>query len=32
MTHNKLLKFLFLEANDPISGKSAAQILSLNLA
>ena len=32
MTHNKYLTFLFLEHNDPISAKSAAQILSLNLA
>ena len=32
MTHNKYLTFLFLEDNDSISAKSAAQILSLNLA
>ena len=32
MTHNKYLTFLFFEDNDPISAKSAAQILSLNLA
>ena len=32
MTHNKYLTFLFLEDNDPISGKFAAHILSLNLA
>ena len=31
MTHNKYLTFLFLEDNDFISAKSAAQILSLNL-
>ena len=32
MTHNKYLAFLFLKNNDPISAKSADQILSLNLA
>ena len=32
MTHNKYLRFLFLEDNDFISAKSAAQILSLNVA
>ena len=32
MTHNKYLTFLFFEGNDPILAKSAAQILSLNLA
>ena len=32
MTHNKYLRFLILEDNDPSSAKSAAQILSLNLA
>ena len=32
MTHNAYLTFLFLEDNDSISAKSAAQILSLNLA
>ena len=32
MTHNKYLTLLFLEDNDPISVKSASQILSLNLA
>ena len=32
MTHNEYLTFLFLEDNDSISAKSAAQILSLNLA
>ena len=32
MTHNKYLTFLFFEDNDPISAKSAAQILFLNLA
>ena len=32
MTHNKYLTFRFLEDNDPISPKSAAQVLSLNLA
>ena len=32
MTHNKYLTFLFLEENDSISAKSAAQILALNLA
>ena len=32
MTHNKYLIFLFLEGNHPISVKSPAQILSLNLA
>ena len=31
MTHNKYLILLFFEENNPISGKSAAQILSLNL-
>ena len=31
MTLNKYLTF-FLEDNDPISAKSAAQLLSLNLA
>ena len=31
MTHNKYLTQLLEEDNDPISGKSAAQILSLNL-
>ena len=30
--NNKCLTFLFLEDNDPISGKSAPQILPLNLA
>ena len=29
---NKYSTFLFLENNNPISAKSAAQILSLNLA
>ena len=32
MSHNKYLTFLFLEDNYPILAKSAAQILSLNLA
>ena len=32
MTHNEYLTFLFLEDNDSISAKSAAQILSSNLA
>ena len=32
MTHNKYLTFLFLEDNDPISARTAAQMLSLNLA
>ena len=32
MTHNKCLTFLFLEDNDSISARYAAQILSLNLA
>ena len=32
MTHNKYLTFLFFEENDSISAKSAAKILSLNLA
>ena len=32
MTHNKYLTFLFFEDNDSISAKSAAQILSFNLA
>ena len=32
MPHNKYLTFLFLEDNDPISGKSAVPLLSLNLA
>ena len=32
MAHNEYLIFLFLEDNDPISTKSVAQILSLNLA
>ena len=32
MTHNKHLILSFLEDNDPISAKSAAQILSLKLA
>ena len=32
MAHNKYLTFLFFEDNDSISAKSAAQILSLNLA
>ena len=32
MIHNKYLTFLFLEHNDLISAKSAAQIISLNLA
>ena len=32
MTNNKYLAFLFLEDNDPISAKSAAQILFLTLA
>ena len=31
MTRNKYLTFLFFEYNDPISAKSTAQILSLNL-
>ena len=31
ITHNKYLRFLFLKENDPISVKSAAEILSLNL-
>ena len=31
MTHNKYLTFLFLEDNDPISAKSTAKVLSLNL-
>ena len=30
--YNKYLTHQFLENNDTISGKSAAQILSLNLA
>ena len=32
MTHYKYLRFLFFEDIDSISSKSAAQILSLNLA
>ena len=32
ITRNKYLTSPFLEDNDPISAKSAAQILSLNLA
>ena len=32
MTHNNYLTFLSFEDNDPISAKSAAQILSLNLS
>ena len=32
IAHNKYLMAQFLEDNDPISAKSAAQILSLNLA
>ena len=32
MTHNKYLKLLLFEENDSILAKSAAQILSLNLA
>ena len=32
MTHNKYLRPQLKEDNDPISAKSAAQILSLNLA
>ena len=32
MIHNKYLTFLFFEDNDPISAKSAAQKLLLNLA
>ena len=32
ITHNKYLTHQFLEENDPISAKSAAEILSLNLA
>ena len=32
LTHNKYLTILFLEDNDSISAKYAAQILSLNLA
>ena len=32
VTHNKYLTFLLLEHNDPILAKSAAEILSLNLA
>ena len=32
MKRNKYLTFLFLDDNSPISAKSAAQILSLNLA
>ena len=32
MTHNKYLAFSYLENNDPIPAKSAAKILSLNLA
>ena len=32
MTHNKYLTFLFFEDSDPISAKSDAQILPLNLA
>ena len=31
VTHNKYLTPQFLEDNDPISAKSAAQTLSLNL-
>ena len=31
ITHDKYLTFLFFEANDSISAKSAAQILSLDL-
>ena len=31
MTHNRRLTFLFLEDNDPIAAKPAAQTLSLNL-
>ena len=32
VTHNKYLKFLFLEDTYPILAKSATQILSLNFA
>ena len=32
MAHNIYLTFLFIKGNDSISAKSAAQILSLNLA
>ena len=32
MTHNKYLTFLCFEDSDSITAKSAAQILSLNLA
>ena len=32
MRHNKYSTFLLLEYSDPISAKSADQILSLNLA
>ena len=32
ITHNKRLTFQYLEDNDPVSAKSAVQILSLNLA
>ena len=32
ITHNKYQIFLFFEDNDHISAKSAAKILSLNLA
>ena len=32
VTHNKYLTFLFFQDNDPISAKSATQILSLNVA
>ena len=32
LVHNKYSTFSFFEDNDPISAKSAAQILSLNLA
>ena len=31
ITHNKYLMLRLTEENDPISGKSAYQILSLNL-
>ena len=32
IAHNRYLTFLFFEVNGSISAKSAAQIMSLNLA
>ena len=32
MAHKKYFTFLFFEDNDPISAKSTAQVLPLNLA